>query len=222
MKIKTIHLDNVLPEVFKEEGETESTVRSSGIWRTDITFDRGKCYCINAASGTGKTSLCSFIMGVRKDYEGHIRFNDTDISALSMNQWCELRRNSLSYLPQELEVFNELTALDNVILKNRLTDYRTESEIRRMFEALEIDNRISRPAGLLSVGQKQRVALIRALCQPFDFILLDEPVSHLDSRNNELCAQMVVEAAKEQMAGIIFTSVGNPLILNAPFIPLSL
>ena len=86
----------------------------------------------------------------------------------------------------------------------------------------EIDNRISRPAGKLSVGQKQRVALIRALCQPFSFILLDEPVSHLDARNNELCANMVTDAAAAQQAGVIFTSVGNPLTVNVPFISLAL
>jgi len=222
MRVRTIRLDNVLPVVFAEDADDKSAMRKSGVWNTAMTFDAGKCYCVNAASGTGKTSLCSFIMGVRTDYSGHILFNDTDISTLSVADWCALRRMSLAYLPQELDIFDELTALDNVLLKNRLTDFHTEAEIRTMFEALEIDNRISRPAGKLSVGQKQRVALIRALCQPFDFILLDEPVSHLDARNNELCAAMVLDAAGKQEAGVIFTSVGNPLIVNVPFIPLSL
>lgn len=222
MKIKSIRLDNVLPRVFAEDGEDVSAQSQSEVWRTAMSFERGKYYCINAESGTGKTSLCSFLMGVRTDYLGHIFFNDTDISSLSMNDWCALRRSSLAYLPQELDIFDELTALDNVLLKNRLTDFRTEAEIRRMFEALEIDHRINRLAGKLSVGQKQRVAIIRSLCQPFDFILLDEPVSHLDVDNNLRCADMVIEAAKAQDAGVIFTSVGNPLKVQVPFSSLAL
>lgn len=222
MKITSIRLDNVLPRVFAEDGVDNTVPPRSDVWHTATAFERGKYYCINAESGTGKTSLCSFIMGVRTDYLGHIFFNDTDISSLSMNDWCALRRSSLAYLPQELEIFDELTAIDNVLLKNRLTDFRTEADIRRMFEALEIDHRISRLAGKLSVGQKQRVAIIRALCQPFDFILLDEPVSHLDASNNERCAAMVIEAAKAQDAGVVFTSVGNPLKVQLPFISLSL
>lgn len=221
MNIKSISLANVLPKVFLEDGERTSGT-ASDIWNKSMRFEAGKCYCINAASGTGKTSLCSFIMGVRTDYTGRISFDTTDIATLGINDWCELRRTSLAYLPQELDIFDELTALDNVLLKNRLTDFHTEGEIRSMFEALEIDNRISRPAGKLSVGQKQRVALIRALCQPFSFILLDEPVSHLDASNNELCANMVTDAAAAQQAGVIFTSVGNPLTVNVPFISLAL
>lgn len=221
MNIKSISLENVLPKVFLEDGERTSGP-ASDIWNTSMRFEAGKCYCINAASGTGKTSLCSFLMGVRTDYTGRISFGTTDIATLGINDWCELRRTSLAYLPQELDIFDELTALDNVLLKNRLTDFHTEGEIRAMFEALEIDNRISRPAGKLSVGQKQRVALIRALCQPFSFILLDEPVSHLDAGNNRLCADMVTEAAAAQQAGVIFTSVGNPLTVNVPFISLAL
>ena len=64
------------------------------------------------------------------------------------------------------------------------------------------------------MGQQQRVGIIRALCQPFDFILLDEPVSHLDSRNNLIAARIIAEEADRQGAGIISTSVGNPLLLE--------
>jgi ABC-type cobalamin/Fe3+-siderophores transport system ATPase subunit len=55
---------------------------------------------------------------------------------------------------------------------------------------------------------------VRSLCQPFDFIILDEPVSHLDARNNAIVAGMVRRVADQNGAGIITTSVGNPLLLN--------
>lgn len=187
-----------------------------------LTLSRGNVYCINASSGTGKTSLCSFIYGSRRDYTGHILFNDTDSRSLSVKDWCRIRCRNLAYLPQELDIFGELTAYDNVILKNRLTGCKSDKEIRHMFEMLEIDNLADRPASHISVGQRQRVAIIRALCQPFDFILLDEPVSHLDSYNNSLCASLIAREAKANGAAVIFTSVGNALDMPGAVIPLIL
>ena len=68
----------------------------------------------------------------------------------------------------------------------------------------------------LSIGQQQRVAIIRSLCQPFDFIFLDEPVSHLDETNNRIVAQLIEREAEKNDAGIITTSVGNNLSLENP------
>lgn len=68
----------------------------------------------------------------------------------------------------------------------------------------------------LSIGQQQRVAVVRALCQPFDFMLLDEPVSHLDERNNRAVADLVDEEAKACGAAVVATSVGYSLRLDNP------
>ena len=113
-----------------------------------------------------------------------------------------------------MRLFAELTARENVELKNRLTGFKTPEQIARMFEALEIDNRIDTPVGRLSIGQQQRVAIIRTLCQPFDFILLDEPVSHLDARNNDIAARLIADEAAAQGAAIIATSVGYDININ--------
>ncbi len=66
----------------------------------------------------------------------------------------------------------------------------------------------------MSIGQQQRVAIIRSICQPFDFILLDEPVSHLDEDNNRIAAAIIGREAERQGAAIVSTSVGNPLLLD--------
>ena len=66
----------------------------------------------------------------------------------------------------------------------------------------------------LSGGQQQRVALIRALCQPFDFLFLDEPVSHLDEINANNMARVLTEEAMKQGAGIVVTSIGKHLELD--------
>lgn len=212
-KIDKITLSELLPRVFDGMQHT-APVSHSGVWLKDIELVRGRRYRVYAESGTGKSSLCSFIYGSRRDYLGTIRFNGTDIAGYSLSDWSRLRTRSLAYLPQELGLFSELTAMENIMIKNRLTDFLSAQQINQMLEQLEIDNRADYPAGRMSVGQRQRVAIIRALCQPFDFLLLDEPVSHLDERNNRLVARMVAEAADAQQAAIVTTSVGNHLLLD--------
>lgn len=211
--IEKITLNNLLPAVFGEERSNERIV-SSQVWLRHITFEKPQSYLIYAESGTGKSSLCAFLYGNRRDYEGTILFDGNDVRHFSPDRWSALRRSALAYLPQQLSLFPELTAIDNVLIKNRLTDYFSEADIRRMFEQLAVDNRADVPAGRLSIGQQQRVAIIRALAQPFDFLLLDEPVSHLDARNNGIVADMILDQARSRGASIIATSVGNHLSID--------
>lgn len=211
-RIDTIELRNVLPEVFSGS-QGDEPVASSQVWCRDTSFTRGNNYLVEAESGTGKSSLCAFVYGNRRDYRGSILFNGQDIRSFSVQRWCEVRRRHLAYLPQEMLLFPELTALENVMVKNRLTDTLTERKIRDMFDVLGIADKAAQPAGRLSVGQQQRVAIVRALAQPFDFILLDEPVSHLDTRNNILVAELIASFASRNNASVISTSVGNPLLI---------
>ena len=209
--MRLISLYNVIPSVFA----AEANAINSQIWRQDhFAFCKGESYLITAESGTGKSSLCSFIYGWRTDFSGTIVLDYFDIETLHSRQWTAIRNNNIAYLPQEMRLFAELTARENVELKNRLTGFKTPEQIARMFEALEIDNRIDTPVGRLSIGQQQRVAIIRTLCQPFDFILLDEPVSHLDARNNDIAARLIADEAAAQGAAIIATSVGYDININ--------
>lgn len=213
-RIEKIKLERVLPRVFVGS-ENDSPVCNSEVWLREVTLRRtAGAYLVEAESGTGKSSLCSFVYGNRRDYCGHIFFDDRDISTYSIAEWCEVRRRHIALLPQEMRLFPELTAMENIMIKNRLTDACSEEDIRRRLEALEIGHKADSPAALLSIGQQQRVAIVRALCQPFDFIILDEPVSHLDERNNLIVADIIAEAARAAEAAIITTSVGNPLLLS--------
>ena len=206
-----IHLRQTLPQVFADRDAI-----TSDVWHRDITFHKGKRYLIEAASGTGKSSLCSYVYGYRNDYQGIINFDERNIRSLSVNDWTDIRKHSLSILFQELRIFPELTAIENIQLKNRLTNFKKRKEVLTLFEAIGIADKVNEKAGKLSFGQQQRVAFIRSLCQPFDFLLIDEPVSHLDARNNAAVAAMIEAEAKSQGAGVIATSVGNKIVL--PFI----
>lgn len=204
-----IRLQQVLSRVFARRGSI-----TSDIWHRDLIFRKGERCLIEAASGTGKSSLCSYLYGYRGDYEGIITFDGKNIRSLDTAGWTALRRRSLSLLFQELRLFPELTALENVLLKNRLSGYKSHQEILTLFEAAGIADKVNEKTGILSFGQQQRVAFIRCLCQPFDFILLDEPVSHLDENNARVLARLLEEEAGRQGAGILVTSIGKALPLS--------
>ena len=204
-----IHLQHTLPQVFAGRDTVISQV-----WHQDIVFDKGKRYLIEASSGTGNSSLCSYIYGYRRDYQGIISFDGRNIRSFSVSEWADVRKHSLSILFQELRIFPELTALENVLLKNRLTNHKKKKEILALFEATGIPDKTDERAGKLSFGQQQRVAFIRSLCQPFDFIFLDEPISHLDNDNSAIMSRLLMEEAGKQGAGIIVTSIGKHLELE--------
>ena len=187
---------------------------SSEVWLQDIRLKRGKRYLVSAESGTGKSSMCSYIYGYRQDYSGVIAFDGKDIRSLTIAEWCDVRQRHIAYLPQDMRLFGELTAMENVELKNRLTGFKSRDDIKRLFDAMGIADKVDSLASKLSIGQQQRVAIIRTLCQPCDFILLDEPVSHLDDENNRIVADIIIEEAGRQGAGIIATSVGNHLLMD--------
>lgn len=210
--ISNILLKNVLPRVFAGS-ERELPVKDSQVWLRELDFTAPNSYLIEAESGTGKSSLCSYIYGNRHDYSGEILFDGENIRTFSISQWCELRTRAIALLPQEMRLFPELTVKENILIKNRLTDFKTESEILEMLRRLEISEKTNQLVSLLSVGQQQRVAIVRALCQPFDFLILDEPVSHLDERNNTIVSSLIADEVKSQSASIIATSVGNKISL---------
>lgn len=208
-QIGRIEMKGMLPRVFVSE-----KIPPSDVWRHDVAFERGKFYLVEAASGGGKSSMCAYIFGSRTDYEGRLLFDGEDAAGISMAGWQALRRRNIAYLPQELSLFPELTAWENIQLKNRVTGYASDKMVERWLEQLGIASRRDYPAGRMSIGQQQRVAIIRSVCQPFDFILLDEPVSHLDEENNRIAATIIAEEARRQGAGVISTSVGNHILLD--------
>jgi ABC-type lipoprotein export system ATPase subunit len=76
-------------------------------------------------------------------------------------------------------------------------------------EQLEIDNKWEQQCGLLSMGQQQRVAIVRALLQPFEWLILDEPFSHLDTENSQRALDLINKRSDELKAGFVLTTLGD-------------
>ncbi|MBR5657273.1 MAG: ATP-binding cassette domain-containing protein [Prevotella sp.] len=207
--MEAIHFRSVLPLVFEHQTGMESDV-----WNKDVTFEKGKLYLVEADSGKGKSTFCSYVVGFRHDFRGSVLFDERNVASLSKSDWVDLRLHHISHLFQELRLFPELTALENVDIKNNLTGFKSHQEIMDMFERVGISDKMDSKVGLMSFGQQQRVAMIRALVQPFDFILVDEPISHLDDTNSAMMADIMMQEAQRQGAGVIVTSIGKHMDLN--------
>lgn len=208
--MEQITFDHVIPKVFATVEDLNSE-----IWNSTATFKRGGLYLVEAASGKGKSTFCSYVIGYRNDYTGKILFDNYDIKDYKSGKWSELRRNSISHLFQELRLFPELTAMENVLIKNQLTQHSDTEKILSWFERLGIPEKTDQKIGMMSFGQQQRVAMMRALAQPFDVLLVDEPISHLDDYNSQIMADIMMEEAKKQNACVIVTSIGKHM--NLPY-----
>ena len=204
-----IEMHAVLPQVFSQR-----TDLNSEIWQNEVLFEKNHLYLVEADSGKGKSTFCSYIIGYRSDYTGNVDFDGVSTLGLKVKDWVEVRKYHISHLFQELRLFPELSAYEKVEIKNKLTGFKTRKQIEDWFEMLGIGDKLDAKIGRMSFGQQQRVAMIRALVQPFDFILADEPISHLDDTNSQIMGDIMMAEAKAQGAGVIVTSIGKHMDLN--------
>lgn len=199
-----IILDHIMPHPLASIDHS-----ADSIWGHLTEIQHGKRILLNASSGKGKTTFTTTVYGLRRDYEGRILYNGEDINEFTPDDWTKIRQQKLSVVFQDLQLFPDITVRENLILKNSLTDVFTEAELRQMMERLEIENKWEQRCGLLSMGQQQRVAIIRALAQPYELLIMDEPFSHLDIDNTNRCLDMIHERTLELEAGFVLTSLGD-------------
>lgn len=199
-----ITLNKVLPNPLASIAHSDKS-----IWGQYIELNEGQRIMLNASSGKGKSTFTTTTIGLRKDYSGEILYNSQNISTFSPNEWALIRQSTVSVVFQDLQLFPKFTVKENLLVKNQLTNTFSEMEIIQMLDALEIGDKWTQPCGLLSMGQQQRVAIIRALIQPYKWLIMDEPFSHLDVDNTKRCLQMIHDRTVQQNAGFVLTTLGE-------------
>ncbi len=201
----SIFLEQVCPIPMLDHPQ----IGKSDVWMGKCTFRKGQRYLIKAPSGRGKSSFMHLIYGLRRDYKGQISIDETEVSKMGSEELAALRKAKLSMVFQDLRLFPQLTALENILIKNDLTKCKTKDEIHQMAAKLNVVDILEQTPPTLSYGQQQRIALIRALCQPFDYLLLDEPFSHLDEANIRQARELIDGELKKTGAGLIIVSLGR-------------
>ena len=198
-----IRLQHVIPIPLKEKLQH----RQSDVWNNALVFNTGEWVKIKAPSGSGKTTFIHILWQLRTDYLGKVFYNDISADAINPNAMAALRQSELSIVFQDLRLFTNLTARENIELKRVMTEkplYEPE-KIDAMAEALGILNILDQQAGTCSYGEQQRIAIIRALMQPFQWLIMDEPFSHLDNANIKKASTLIAQECKSRGAGIIIT-----------------
>ncbi len=190
---------NLLPGYFNQ-----NITETSGIWGKELVFEKGEFIKIVAPSGSGKTSLISFLYGIRNDYSGSISYAGKSFNQFSKEDLAAYRSKHISIVFQDMKLFADQTVLGNLEIKRQLNPYHPAEKIKEMAERLGIGDRLSFKCSTCSYGEQQRIAIIRSLMQPYDILLLDEPFSHLDKNNSQKAMDLIMEETKARSASIIF------------------
>ena len=159
-------------------------------------------------SGCGKSTTLRMIAGLEEISDGEMYIGDRKVNDVAPKD------RDIAMVFQNYALYPHMTVYKNMAFALKLRKTPKDEIDRKVHEAAKVLDFVqlrNRMPKQLSGGQRQRVAFVRALCQPFDFMLLDEPVSHLDAANGEVLAELLVSEARRQGAGVIVTSVGNRL-----------
>ncbi|HUZ59822.1 MAG TPA: ATP-binding cassette domain-containing protein [Hanamia sp.] len=194
-----IQLRKITPDYIEQKKRSDSQ-----IWEQTIAINKGEHLHIVAPSGSGKTSLIHFIYGLRKDYSGSVFYDDMDIKKLSTEDFSTFRQNKISIIFQDLRLFENQTVQENIEIKRILNPYHQPERIIEMLKKLGVENKLNQLVKTCSYGEQQRIAIIRSLMQPFDFLLLDEPYSHLDELNRKKAMDLIYEECEKRGAAMIF------------------
>jgi len=182
---------------------------NSGIWKQNLNFFKGERIFLQAPSGTGKTTLVHILYGLRTDFEGMVYWDAYKLPGSGVEDLSKLRAMYVSVIFQDLRLFPELTAWENLEIKRQLTGTVSEADMEGWMARLGIKDKSDSPARTLSYGEQQRVAIIRALLQPFEWLLMDEPFSHLDHANIEKAAALINEVVQHNGAGMIMADLDD-------------
>ncbi len=206
-----IELDHIVPTPLKDR----FSQRASDVWNTHIQFNQAEFIKIKAPSGTGKTTLVHLLYKLRHDYEGNIRIDKRSILDLDENELSVLRQNKISIIFQDLRLFPNLTARENIELKRVLqTPFYDSDMIDKMADILSITHVLEQKASLCSYGEQQRIAIVRSLIQPFELLIMDEPFSHLDIENTKKAAALIETECVKRKAGFIITDLDEDRNFN--------
>ncbi len=148
----------------------------------------GKIYSIVGASGAGKTTLLQILGTLSNPDSGQIYYNDKQVSSFSEKELSDFRNKEIGFVFQFHHLLPEFTALENVCIPAfiaKISKQKAEKRAKELLDYLGLSERMEHKPSELSGGEKQRVAMARALVNNPSAVLADEPSGNLDSTNRD-------------------------------------
>lgn len=197
----------VMEEVTKVYGEGPTAV--TALARADLSVAATEMVALVGPSGSGKTTLLSIAGGLLHATSGHVSVGGRDISGASAKELTDLRRSTVGFVFQSVNLVPFLTARENLLLVDDLRGRRGKASRARadqLLGELGLDHRSSNLPSQLSGGERQRVAIGRALMNEPRLVLFDEPTSALDTHLGEQVMGLIRDEVKGRgTAAVIIT-----------------
>ena len=162
----------------------------------DLSINNGEIVSIVGSSGAGKTTLLQIIGTLDIPNSGSVKLNGIDINALNEKELSAFRNKHIGFIFQFHQLLPEFTALENVMIPALISGKDTKSSKKLaldLLDYLQLSNRIEHKPAELSGGEKQRVAVARALINHPSIILADEPSGSLDTSNKEALHKLLFD-----------------------------
>jgi putative ABC transport system ATP-binding protein len=174
----------------------------------DMTIRKGEQVAVVGASGCGKTTLAYLIAGIHVPFAGHISVAGHALSKMSDVARRNFRISNIGFIFQEFELLEYLRVEENIVLPYFLNaslvfDKTVRERARTLAESVGIGDKLGRYPGELSQGEKQRLAICRALVTDPTLIMADEPTGNLDTGNTETTMQLIHRQVRERGATFV-------------------
>jgi putative ABC transport system ATP-binding protein len=190
--------DQVLEAVELSKSYRVDDRRITVLDNINLVVEKGEFIVIEGKSGSGKSTLLSLLSGIDTPDSGRIILHNTDITELSEDQLAPFRNRTIGYVFQSFHLVPSLTALENIMFPAELNrDPEASAKGVELLRRVDLQQRQDNFPHQLSGGEKQRVALCRALVNDPEIVFADEPTGNLDSTNSETILQLLLELRSE-------------------------
>jgi ABC-type lipoprotein export system ATPase subunit len=159
----------------------------------DLTIDSGEFIAVRGPSGSGKSTLLTLIGGLGAPTSGRITVAGHDLAALSSGQRAKIRAQNVGFVFQMFHLLPYLSVLDNVLMAAASPSAESRQHARELIDRFGISDRLTHRPAELSTGERQRVAMARALLNRPSLLLADEPTGNLDPENAQSVMQLLDE-----------------------------
>lgn len=172
-----------------------------------LTVRQGEFLVIKGSSGSGKSTLLSLLSGLDTPTSGRIYLEEIDITTLSEDALAPLRNESIGFIFQSFHLVPSLNALENIMFPAELKqDRQALQKAERLLRRVGLEHRRRNFPHQLSGGEKQRVAICRALINDPKIIFADEPTGNLDSKNGQAILELLLELRQERQTTLVLVT----------------